>query len=213
MGDIADKPQEGHDDGSKLSPFEQQIADAKAAEGVPESVKSLLDNLFGEVKNTRKEAAGKRTKVQTLEAELNQLKNEAAKNKNAGLSDSEKTQQAIQALQTELAAERSKREASDARAAFVGAEVVDIDTVELYWQALKPDERAATTPVEFAKTLKEKKPHLFKAAEPKKPSGPNPLRDGGAGGKKPEPVITHPKTQAEARQVLDRIRGDYKRQA
>ena len=174
----------------------------EAAKLDPKLAYELLDDLHKEVKSLRREAQTYRQNYQEIKTENDTLKKAEDDRKLAEMDEATKAKTMAEAAQKSYETERQARLALEAKLAFKDAGAQDIDSAILHWQAQAPEVREKTTVQDFATQLKEQKPHLFAAAAPPPPAGPNP-RDGRTPppGSNPNPVITHPQTAEELRQA------------
>lgn len=183
----------------------------EAAKADPAKSSDLLDDLYAELKKTRQEAGGNRTKYQQLKIEYEQLKKADDDRKLAELSELERANTERDTFKTQLEQERQERHKLEAKLAFTAAGTTDLDSVQALWLATPEADRAKTTPEEWVKGLKESKAHLF-AAPAAPPSAPNP-RTGAPGvpAERPAGGIAHPQNRLESAKLLESIKQQYAR--
>lgn len=186
----------------------QSRIDAVKAEADPAKALKLIEDLYAELENTRKEAGGTRIKLKELKSAHDELKKAADERKRAEMTELERAQADAEKHRTELEQERQIRQQLEARLAFSTAGASDLEAVQALWLALPADERGKTTPDKWAKDLKERKPHLFSDGTPPA-GGPNPRNDGAGKPGAAKAGVFRPKNRAEAVDFMQGLREQY----
>ncbi len=153
----------------------ERIAAAKTS-GKPEDLVTLLDEVYGELGNTRYESMTRRQQLRQLEQEKAALEEAKTAAERAKMTDLERIQAEKQDLEAKFNSLNEKIVDGETREALREAGIVDLKSAMLHWKALTAEQKAATSLDAFAESLKKEFPHLAAPAAPPvaPPSGPNP---------------------------------------
>lgn len=112
-------------------------------------------------------------------------------------------------FETSYKTEKARADGLEAQLGFYMAGVADPETAILYWEKLPADERAATTPADYAASMAAKKPQVFGKAQqqlqtpPPSGFGGSPLQEGEGQAGGGFQIITDPQNQSDINKVLE----------
>lgn len=175
----------------KKTELEQRL---DAALGDPNKLAELSGELLNVISSLRSENAGKRGRLKEAEEALAKYEADKKERERAEMTELERLKAENEDYQNRLLGLEQSKADLEVKTAFTDAN--DPDDLLLYWNRMTDEQRAATTPADWANSLKETKPYLFKSAPPAPPAGGNPRNDGGGTPPAPAPNM-HPRTQAD----------------